>query len=123
LPWVTFTLLFLNVTVFLLGLVLSVQARVPVNEYLYGSNNPKVLALLHNLGAVQIGDIVPGGDKRHWWRLLGCTFLHFGLLHLGANMYSLYAIGPLLERLWGSGRFLALYLIAGLGGSCAMVTW
>src|SRR5206468_571251 len=46
---------------------------------------------------------------------------HFGLVHLGVNMYSLWAVGPLLEQLWGSGRYLVLYLLAGLGGSCAMV--
>jgi hypothetical protein len=36
-------------------------------------------------------------------------------------MYSLWAVGPFFEQLWGRIRFLILYLIAGLGGSCAMV--
>jgi len=37
------------------------------------------------------------------------------------NMYSLWVVGPFFEQLWGRRRFLALYLIAGLGGSCAIV--
>src|SRR4029077_13273683 len=37
------------------------------------------------------------------------------------NMYSLWVVGPFFEQLWGRRRFLVLYLIAGLGGSCAMV--
>jgi hypothetical protein len=36
-------------------------------------------------------------------------------------MYSLWVVGPFFEQLWGRVRFLFLYLIAGLGGSCAMV--
>ena len=34
-------------------------------------------------------------------------------------MYVLYVLGPPLERLLGHGRFLALFLIAGLGGAVA----
>src|SRR5262249_29599216 len=36
-------------------------------------------------------------------------------------MWSLYVLGRIQEGLWGHGRFLAIYLVAGLGGSCAMV--
>jgi hypothetical protein len=36
-------------------------------------------------------------------------------------MWVLYAVGPFFEQLWGRGRFLVLYLIAGLGGSCCIV--
>ncbi|GAA3411644.1 hypothetical protein GCM10018952_21120 [Streptosporangium vulgare] len=36
------------------------------------------------------------------------------------NMWALYAIGPELERRLGSARFLALYLLAALGGSVAV---
>src|SRR5262249_5470832 len=54
-----------------------------------------------------------------WWRLLTNCFVHVGLLHLVVNMYGLYVIGPLLERMWGRSRYLFLYLVSGLGGSCA----
>jgi membrane associated rhomboid family serine protease len=47
--------------------------------------------------------------------------VHIGFFHLAVNMYSLFVVGPLLERLWGSAGFLVLYLLAGLGGSCGML--
>jgi Rhomboid family len=33
------------------------------------------------------------------------------------NMFALYAMGPVLERMWGPARFLGLYIVSGLGGS------
>jgi rhomboid protease GluP len=54
-----------------------------------------------------------------WWRLLTSTFLHFGLVHLLLNMWALWNVGQLTERLLGSGPFLVLYLFAGLCGSLA----
>jgi membrane associated rhomboid family serine protease len=44
-------------------------------------------------------------------------FLHGGIGHLFSNMFSLFIFGPLLERFWGPQRFLAFYLICGLGAS------
>lgn len=58
-----------------------------------------------------------------WWRLLSCTFIHIGLLHLAVNMWSLYQTGMLVERMFGSLHFLVLYLVAGLAGSLASLLW
>lgn len=58
-----------------------------------------------------------------WWRLFTSMFIHFGLMHLLLNMFTLYQIGRLAERLYGSGRFLVLYLFAGLIGSIVSVVW
>lgn len=55
-----------------------------------------------------------------YWRLIGAAFLHIGLLHLVGNMLSLAIVGPALERLFGAGRFLAVYLLGALGGSVAV---
>jgi rhomboid protease GluP len=52
-----------------------------------------------------------------WWRVLTSTFLHFGILHIGMNMYILYQVGPFTELLYGRVRFVLLYLLAGLAGS------
>lgn len=54
-----------------------------------------------------------------YYRLLTATFMHGGLLHIGFNMYVLWALGPALENLLGHVRFATLYLVAGLGGSVA----
>jgi membrane associated rhomboid family serine protease len=60
------------------------------------------------------GPLVHQGD---WWRLITAAFLHYGPLHLGLNMYSLYWVGSVLESVIGRWRFLGLYLAAGLAGS------
>ncbi|MDQ6850623.1 MAG: rhomboid family intramembrane serine protease [Actinomycetota bacterium] len=64
----------------------------------------------------------PGAVYRDdaYWRLMTSAFLHINPLHLGANMLALVVIGPALERLLGRIRFLALYLLAALGGSAAI---
>ena len=53
------------------------------------------------------------------WRLFTPMLLHASLLHIGFNMYALYALGPQLERYYGHWRFLALYIIAGFAGNLA----
>ncbi len=52
-------------------------------------------------------------------RLLTCTFLHAGLLHLGLNCFALFSIGPDVEAVMGYSTFAAIYLLSGLGGSIA----
>ncbi len=59
-----------------------------------------------------------------WERLLTSGFLHlpptegtFGLLHIIMNMFSLWQLGRVVEPLLGRVRYLALYLLATLGGS------
>jgi membrane associated rhomboid family serine protease len=60
------------------------------------------------------GPLVADGE---WWRLLTAAFLHYGPIHLALNMLVLYLFGPPLEAVLGSGRFLLLYVAAGLAGS------
>jgi membrane associated rhomboid family serine protease len=57
------------------------------------------------------------------WRMITATFLHSqsSFLHILFNMYSLFIFGPIIERLVGRIRFLALYLIAGFAGSLAVL--
>lgn len=57
------------------------------------------------------------------WRMITSLFVHSesSFLHIIFNMYSLLVIGPLLERAVGHLRFLALYLLSGLGGSIAVL--
>jgi rhomboid protease GluP len=109
-PLVTFGLIAINVLVFLYGLILAQQQGIPWNRFLAGGDSTIAL----ESGSLVALHLAQG----EWWRLLTCCFVHFGLLHLGLNMYGLYIVGPLLERMWGHVRFLGLYLIAGLGSSC-----
>jgi membrane associated rhomboid family serine protease len=59
-------------------------------------------------------------DDGQWWRLLTAAFLHIGVVHLALNMLALLVFGSELERQLGKWRFLALYLIAALGGATAI---
>lgn len=51
------------------------------------------------------------------WRLITPVLLHGNLLHIGFNMYALFALGPGLEKYYGHNRFLLLYLIGGYAGN------
>lgn len=50
------------------------------------------------------------------WRLITYQFLHGGFGHVFFNMLALFFFGPMLERQWGSNRFLVFYLICGAMG-------
>jgi membrane associated rhomboid family serine protease len=51
------------------------------------------------------------------WRPITMMFVHSGWIHVGLNMLTLWMIGRILEPLIGHGRFVAAYLISGLGGA------
>jgi membrane associated rhomboid family serine protease len=54
-----------------------------------------------------------------YYRAFTAMFLHANFQHIFFNMLALLLVGPAVEVLLGRLRFLALYLIAGLGGSVA----
>lgn len=51
------------------------------------------------------------------WRLFTVLLVHSGFWHIGLNMLAVFMIGRSLEPMIGRSRFLALYLLSGLGGS------
>jgi membrane associated rhomboid family serine protease len=53
--------------------------------------------------------------------MLTSLFVHGSIIHILFNMYSLFVLGPELERLVGRWRFLALFLLSGFGGSVAVL--
>ncbi len=57
------------------------------------------------------------------WRILTCTFVHIGLLHIGFNMWCLWNLGALAERIFGRWTFLLLYLLSGIGGGILSLYW
>lgn len=52
-----------------------------------------------------------------WYQIVSNFFLHGSISHLMFNMISLYSIGTLLEKVWGSKRFFNFYMICGVGAS------
>ena len=62
--------------------------------------------------------LVAGGQ---WWRLVTSGFLHFGPVHLLANMVALWFIGRDVESALGRLRFTAVYAVSLMGGSAAVM--
>ncbi len=88
-------------------------------QYLLGSRLEVALAMLPGPAIMSDGSL-GGVASGEYWRLLTAAFLHAGLLHIAVNMFSLYQIGPALERQLGRSRFIAVYLISALGSSVAV---
>ncbi|HYX79622.1 MAG TPA: rhomboid family intramembrane serine protease [Actinomycetota bacterium] len=65
---------------------------------------------LIQLGAMQPILIAHG----QLWRLFAAMFLHAGLLHIAFNAYALYLFGTIVERDFGTARFLAIFFVTGL---------
>jgi len=86
--------------------------------HLWGALIPDSLPLVDSSGHVV--DQVPGVAHGGYYRLFTSMFLHFGVVHLLMNMWAVWVLGRVLEAALGPLRFLALYLVSGLGGSGAV---
>ncbi|MEN3335815.1 MAG: rhomboid protease GluP [Blastocatellia bacterium] len=62
-------------------------------------------------------------QQHQYWRLVTPIFIHIGFLHFLLNNYALWVIGQEIERLYGSARFVILYLLTGVAGSLASYTF
>jgi len=51
------------------------------------------------------------------WRIFTGMFLHIGLIHIATNMWCLWSIGPLAERVFGRWVYLLLYFYTGVSAS------
>jgi len=104
-PLCTYVMVALLVLVWLATTVVGLLAG-------FGLNGSQSIPVLVAMGA-KVNELIVRGQ---YWRLLTANFLHIGLLHLGFNTYALLLFGTDMERRFGHGRFLALYLLSGLGG-------
>ncbi len=125
---VTLAIIAVNVVVFALQLL----------SYHFGQN--QVTGALWYIPLYSLADgahLVPGGVLQGYpgevlvstsfepWRMLTVMFTHSVtfLPHILFNMLALYLFGRNLETIIGRWRFLALYLIAGMGGSLGVMLW
>ena len=102
-PPPTKSLIGLNVAAFLLMVLTGVS---PVN--------PSPAELLHwggNVGPLSLGS--------QPWRLLVSNYLHVGIIHLGFNMWCLWNLGALAERIFEPWTYILIYTACGLAGSLA----
>lgn len=99
----TYTLVGINCAVYLVTLALSHNVTGPTFQ------DNLSLGLLCNGGAVlQWGQ---------WWRVLTAIFVHFGWIHIGANMWCLWNLGLLGEPLLGEFGMVAAYILTGVAGN------
>ena len=99
--WVTTLLIVINVTVFIAMLINGAG--------LWHSPNNIQLMWGANFG--------PATQDGGWWRLASAMFLHFGLVHLALNCFSLWEVGQLTERMYGKLSFIIIYFASGLFGN------
>lgn len=93
-PIVTYTLIAINIFVFLFELLYG------INETAYYGAN--------------IAEYIRDGE---FYRLITSAFMHAGIVHLMCNMYCLYIIGPQLESFFGKIKFLIIYLVSAITGN------
>jgi membrane associated rhomboid family serine protease len=99
-PYVTFTLIAINIVVFLLDQSMTSDRRTGAQD-------------LSDRGFLY-GQFVADGD---WWRPITSGFLHVNIIHIGFNMFLLFQLGMLLENAIGRVSYATLYFTALLGGS------
>ena len=126
-PIINRLLIWANLLVFGLGVLLAARHNLafefvmPIQPGMAGLRivrNANLDDIYRTTGQLRRSDVLEG----HWWRLLACCFVHFGVIHLAMNMYALRVVGSDGEWMWGHGRHLLIYLLAALGGSCAALT-
>jgi membrane associated rhomboid family serine protease len=73
-------------------------------------------------GADNAGLVLYAGQ---WWRIVTAMFVHVGILHIGLNMWCLWALADLAEPVMGSLGLIAVYLLTGAAGNLlsTLVNW
>ena len=90
-------LLIANVVMFVITLLLQYLQNVDLTDY---------LALFYIKS-----------DHFRPYQYFTYMFMHGGVFHLFFNMYALFLFGVMLERIWGTKRFVFYYLVTGLGAA------
>lgn len=95
------------VTYILIGVTVVIYLLQIGTDYLLQVDLPSVLGM-------KINEYIVAGQ---YWRLVTPMLLHGSIFHIGFNMYALVSIGTGLERRFGHGRFLVLYLVGAFTGN------
>jgi membrane associated rhomboid family serine protease len=103
----TFTVVFIVVNVFVFLLTLFAAGG--------ANDDARFNAILIAYGA-KVNYLIQQGQ---WWRFVTPIFLHGGFVHLLMNMYGLWILGPYVERLYGSAKFVVFWVLTGIAGVVA----
>lgn len=89
------------------GILLLVTVLISIIEFIWRTLDPSAI----NYFALNPLNIAAG---KYLWTLVLHMFVHGGPLHLFVNMFVLFSLGGLCERLVGKRRFFVVYLVAGI---------
>ncbi|MGH9529577.1 MAG: rhomboid family intramembrane serine protease [Terriglobales bacterium] len=106
-PPVTTALVGINVAVF----VMMLLSGVPLE-------NPTIAQLLKwgaNWGPLSLG--------AQPWRIVTSNYLHIGVIHIGLNMWCLWNLGILAERIFDRWTYVLTYTACGIAGSLGSLWW
>jgi rhomboid protease GluP len=104
----TTMILIVNCLMFAVTLVSSLQAGAGFS--LTGGLDARIL---ERLGALNPSAISAANQS---FRLVTAMFLHGSILHIGFNMWVLWDVGPVIEEVYGSARYLFIYTFTGIAG-------
>ena len=90
--------------------LLAATIGIGLSMFVFGQQDLWLDLLALDKAGVQAGE---------YWRLVTPILVHGSLIHLGFNMYALWIIGPTVETLYGSPRYLFIYLACAVAGSTA----
>ena len=68
-------------------------------------------------------DYGPNTVGGQYWRLITSAFVHFGIIHIAVNMWCLWSLGRLHEKLLGPFSTFGIYLVTGIGSSLLSLSW
>jgi rhomboid protease GluP len=60
--------------------------------------------------------VVPVFSYHRWWTVLSACWLHANLLHIAFNLLWIRQLAPAVGELYGAGRMVIIYVIAGVLG-------
>ncbi len=100
-----------STVVYLLTLLVSGPSALAVNG-LFSILSPSAFALFL-FGA---SGAIPVFEYGRWWTVLSAGWLHGGLLHILFNMIWVRQLAPAIADMYGAGRMVLIYTIAGVCG-------
>ena len=109
---ITRLLIAAQIGMFAVGFAQAMEIGTPANVYLASGTAPVTISFAASAKALASGA---------WWTLLSYALVHGGFMHLGCNLFGHFYDASLLERLLGSVRFAAVYLISVLFGGIGAV--
>ena len=104
---ITTTLVAMNVAVYVAMVLTSVSPVAPAI--------PQLLKWGANWGPLSLGP--------EPWRMLASNYVHGGILHIALNMWCLWNLGFLAERVFDPWTYVLTYTFCGLAGSLASLWW